>query len=925
MTPERWKRVRELFEAAVERRPDKRTAFLDEACSGDASLREDVEALLSSDRAAGSFIEHPPAWAAVGSEGAAAPLAAGLRLGPYEIETLVGSGGMGEVYRARDARLGRAVAVKVLPSGAARDPERLRRFEQEARAAGILNHPNILAVYDVGSHAGVPYLVSELLEGETVRERLRAGTPLPTTKAVQYAMQAARGLAAAHEKGIVHRDLKPENLFVTKGGHVKILDFGLAKLIQASPTSVETAPRLEQTEPGTVMGTAGYMSPEQVRGETLDPRSDVFSLGCILYEMLSGRRAFGGASAAETMSAILREEPPDLPLATPSARELGRVVAHCLEKTREERFQSARDVVFSLESLASESGGRPPVAAQGTSPAPARVAVGVLALLAVAGAAYLLGVRLGASPVPEFRQLTFRRGTVESARFSPDGNSVLYGASWEGRPAELYAMRLDGLESRGLGLAPARLLATAPGEMAVLLRDGKDAGTLARLPLEGGTPREVLEDVSDADWSRDASVFAVVRARAGGMRLEFPVGSTVFETAGSIVTPRVAPDGKRVAFADRPMLGNTPGAIVVVDAAGDRRTLSEGWSDTGGVAWSTDGEEVWFTAARQGTARGLHAVTLDGRYRLVARTPGAMILQDISRGRVLLTHTHQRSEALARLAGDAGERDLSWLDWTHPSDLSDDGRTLLFTAEGEGGGPLYSVYLRQGFDAPPVRLGDGHATELSPDGAWAIALARTAPPEIRLLPTGPGQVRVLQRAEGLVELHWAWWLPSGERILFLGNRAGKAAQLFVQRVPDGVPQALAGEGVSAYRHRPISPDGRHVVVLSPGPPEPRFVLYPFEGGEPRPLPGVIAGDQPLRFTPDGRGLWVRAASNTALPVRIDRVDLADGRRTRWMELAPDDGAGVDHMGDLVLSRDGQSAVMSCARTLSDLYVVEGLE
>src|ERR1700683_245931 len=279
-------------------------------------------------------------------------LASGTKLGPYEIVSLLGAGGMGEVYRARDSRLRREVAIKVLPQALSLDADRMRRFEQEALATAALNHPNILAVFDIGTSEGSPYVVSELLEGETLRERLRSGA-LPVRKALDYSLQIANGLAAAHEKGIIHRDLKPENLFLTKDGRLKILDFGLAKLIQSEP-SVQTSLRTvtHGTEAGMVLGTAGYMSPEQVRGIAVDARSDIFSFGAILYEMLSGKRAFHGDTAADTMTAILKEDPPDL---TETNRNISpaleRIVQHCLEKNPEARFHSASDIAFDLEHL----------------------------------------------------------------------------------------------------------------------------------------------------------------------------------------------------------------------------------------------------------------------------------------------------------------------------------------------------------------------------------------------------------------------------------------------------------------------------------------------------------------------------------------------------------------------------------------------
>ena len=338
-------------------------------------------------------------------------LAAGTILGQCEIRSPLGAGGMGEVYRAHDTRLNREVAIKVLPESVSSDPERLRRFEQEARAAAALNHPNILAVYQMATHEGVSYMVTELLEGETLRERLRRGA-IPLRNAIDFGVQIARGLAAAHEKGIVHRDLKPENLFVTKDGRVKILDFGLAKLTQAQSSSEQDAPTLtEETEAGVVMGTVGYMAPEQVRGQKADHRADIFALGAILYEMLAGKRAFQKPTSPETMTAILNEDPPsisqitkDLPLA------MQRVLQRCLEKNPEQRFHSAHDLAFALEAMSdsaiSSHAANPPERKKSARRRTAIAAALVAAALGVAVLAYF-GMRGEAVPkISEYIQLT---------------------------------------------------------------------------------------------------------------------------------------------------------------------------------------------------------------------------------------------------------------------------------------------------------------------------------------------------------------------------------------------------------------------------------------------------------------------------------------------------------------------------------------
>jgi serine/threonine protein kinase len=355
-------------------------------------------------------------------------LTSGTKLGPYVIVSLAGAGGMGEVYRARDGRLNREVAIKVLPAAFARDPERLRRFQQEAQAVAALNHPNILAIHDFGDHEGSPYIVTEFLEGETLRDRMRPGA-LPMRKATEYGEQVARGLAAAHEKGIVHRDLKPENIFITRDGRVKILDFGLAKLARSEGIPATDAETLvSQTEPGVVMGTAGYMSPEQVKGQTADQRSDLFSFGAILYEMLSGRRAFRGDTSVETMSAILKEDPPELTETNRSVPPvMERIVRHCLEKNPEERFQSARDVAFNLQSLSGSTSQVAAIAPASRAPARAgRMAAVAGASLIVLAGVFWAGGALRPIPSPVFKPLTFRRGTVTAARFAPDGQNVFY-------------------------------------------------------------------------------------------------------------------------------------------------------------------------------------------------------------------------------------------------------------------------------------------------------------------------------------------------------------------------------------------------------------------------------------------------------------------------------------------------------------------
>jgi eukaryotic-like serine/threonine-protein kinase len=479
-------------------------------------------------------------------------LHSGDRLGPYEILAPLGAGGMGEVYRARDPRLKREVAVKVLPSAFSLDAERLRRFEQEALATAALNHPNILAVFDIGASEGAPYVVSELLEGETLRQRMGGGA-MAARKALDYALQMAHGLAAAHEKGIVHRDLKPENIFVTKDGRVKILDFGLAKLTQASAGDHTMS---HFTEAGVVLGTAGYMSPEQVRGGSVDARSDIFSFGAILYEMLSGQRAFHRDTAADTMSAILKEEPPELSATNRNiSPALERIVQHCLEKSPEQRFHAASDIAFDLEHLSGVSStsarARAIPATKPQGKLLAMIAGGATLALAMLGLGWWLGHGSGTRPMAEYQQITFRTGSIGNARFTPDGG-IVYSAAWEGSENQLYLSRTDDPGSRELGIKDAELLSISKGgELAIRLNTQGHggyarSGTLARVPLSGGTPREVLENVGDAEFSADGNNLAIIRyvPENNHWRLEYPIGNVLVDSINWLSHPTISPDGK---------------------------------------------------------------------------------------------------------------------------------------------------------------------------------------------------------------------------------------------------------------------------------------------------------------------------------------------------------------------------------------------
>jgi Tol biopolymer transport system component len=846
------------------------------------------------------------------------------QLGPYKIIVLIGAGGMGEVYRARDTRLLRDVALKVLPASFTGDADRLRRFEQEARAVAALNHPNIVSIYDVGNVDGVHFIVSELLEGETLRQRMTA-TGMPARKAVDLALQLANGLAAAHEQGIVHRDLKPENIFIIRTGRLKILDFGLAKLRRPQGLA-ETIDGISEarTTVGQVLGTAGYMSPEQVKGDPADHRSDIFSFGSILYEMLNGQRAFKRNTSAETMSAILNEDPPEFtshPGAVAPAIE--RIVRHCMEKQPSQRFQSAHDIAFALESLSGTSH-----TAAFTAPASAprrrwiRPALAALVLLA-AGLALGAWLRSATPEIhPKLHRITFRRGTIWNARFTPDGN-LIYGAAWEGRPIELYANQAGSTESRPLGMPATGIFAiSGSGELAVAsdfrLEGFESRGMLGHAPSGGGAPREIAAGVEYADWSPDGLTLAIVRRVGGRERLEYPIGKVLYETAGWVSHPRISPDGKFIAFIDHPYERDDAGSVATVDQAGHKKTLSRDFVSAQGLAWSPNGREVWFTATTSGSSRELRATTLSGKERLVYLGTGTLTLHDIFRdGRVLFSRDDLRAGMIGLAPGESKERDLSWHDWTVPRDLSDDGKVVPFDETGEAGGETGAVYVRSTDGSPAIRLGDGRTPTISPDGKWVLALTPSAKRGLMELPTGAGESRAI--ATGDIQVQQAFFFPDAQHILEIGSQAGRGLRLWVQDVVGNAPQAVSPEGTMLRRRQCISPDGKQVAARDPNG---NISIYPVAGGKPLVVPNIQPGEEPVQWTPDGKALLV---ARRDVPVRVFEINLASKERKLLQSFMPADPTGLFGNAAPEFSRDLKSYVYAYQRITSDLYIVDGLK
>jgi len=861
------------------------------------------------------------------------PLVSGTRLGPYEIVGPLGAGGMGEVYRAHDTRLGRDVALKILPESFAFDHERLHRFEQESRAVAAFNHPNILAIHDVGQHNGSPYLVSELLEGESLRAVLDRGA-LPQRKAIDYGVQIAQGLAIAHAREIVHRDLKPENLFLTRDGRVKILDFGLAKAMQKTgalgPDSDGATLTGARTAAGMVMGTASYMAPEQVRGESVDARTDLFAFGAVLYEMLSGHRAFRRDTSAETMTAVLKDDPPELTDAQhPISPALERIVRRCLEKSPEQRFQSAKDLAFALEALSGTSHtSAPQVKLVASRHKPLTAALATLCGIAALAGAYFAGTRNGSNKQPKFERLTFQRGIIRGARFALDGQNVIYSAAWEGRSYEVFSSRIGDHNARSLGLKNAMVVGvSSAGDIALLTNvrrspesNWMQSGTLARVSESGGAPREILEDVWDADISRDGKQFAVVRSAGGPQQLEYPIGKVLFKTNGYISHPRISPDGKRVAFLEHPVYGDDRGYLDLVDAGANVKRLTVESQGEEGVTWSPDAREVWYAAAPPESVgeRAVFAVTLAGKSRVVSHFRGYDVVWDIAAdGRLLMSAESIDAAQIVASPANAPERDVSALGYATYGALSADGKSIVFGESGKAASRDYLVFFQRLDGSAAVEIGEGQAIGVTPDGKYAIAFLPSQPTKLRVLATGAGESGTLDVAPVSVDRALISWMPGGKEFVFLGHE-GEAPPRAYRVSFGGGPARPLTNLPGAHLWNRVSPDGKFVLETSAVANEPeQDIIVELATGKARAAP-LQHGDEPVEWDRDGVHAFVVQKSD--VEATIFRVDLNTGKREVWKQIRPADPAGILSLRSFFVTPTGSAYTYSAARGLSALYV-----
>ena len=868
-------------------------------------------------------------------------LSTGTRLGPYEILSPLGAGGMGEVYKARDTRLDRFVAVKVLPEHLGKDSESLARFEREAKAVAALDHPNILGIHDFATQGDISYVVMELLEGESLRTRLGRG-PLPPRKAMELAIQMAEGLAAAHEKGVVHRDLKPENLWITKEGRLKILDFGLAKHVGATGTGAESyAPTAApdpgyRTDHGVILGTLGYMSPEQVRGEAVDGRSDIFSFGVVLFEMLTARRAFARNTASDTLAAILRDDPPEVEgTSRPIPPGLQLIVSHCLEKHPGQRFHSAHDLGFALQNLSSAEGSSAPLTAP-FAPQNRRTTWiwGALAVALFAGAG-LAGwaLRGGPAPLPTFRPLTHERGTLSTARFVPNSPEVVYSAQWSGGASQWFSRRLDQSGTRPLPGSEGILLSvSAAGEGIGLARPylshGVQVGSLFGLPLAGGAQREW---VSSSVWGacqgpQAGEIAAVIGEFAGEIRLEWPLGRPVFKGLDTLRCPRIR--GDLLAFFQEQGDNTEDGNLNLVDRTGKVRALTVVRGFTG-LAWGPRGDEIWVSTYRDGESR-LLAVGLSNRTRTLLRHAGRLELQDVdAEGRALVAlHSYQR-QTFGRGRGEFRDRDLGWLDAQATMGLTADGRAALLAPVGEWSRVDGTLYLRPLSGEPAQSLGFGQRqSTISADGKWVVTCTLEPAFSVVIIPTGVGAARRIPIPDFAGNDLRVDLLPDGKTVVIWGRRHQDAFAFYALDLDSGSIRKITQPGSSPFAFQTlVSPDGGWIAhVHAAG--QSKDGALPIEisrtdGTGTRAVFSLPRGEAISGWGPDSSSLMVW--DRNKLPAEVERIDLATGRRTRILTVLPADPVGIPGIQGLQVTPDARAYTYNVTRKLSELYLVEGLK
>jgi eukaryotic-like serine/threonine-protein kinase len=841
----------------------------------------------------------------------------------------LGAGGMGEVYRARDRRLDRDVAVKVLPHAFAADGQRVARFEREAQTLAALNHPHIAHIYGFEQLGDSAALVMEYVDGEDLSRRIARG-PLPLDIALPIARQITEALAAAHELGIIHRDLKPANIKVREDGTVKVLDFGLAKAIDPygqgaqgvnpgtgtlADASTITSP-VALTTHGVVLGTAAYMSPEQARGRPVDQRTDIWAFGCVLYEMLTGRAAFAADTLSDTIAAVLDRDPEWTSLSRIVSPPLFQTVRRCVEKDVRRRLRDIGDVRINIEDATGPAVSAP----EDATPARQWRWLGIAAAVAVVSALAIgSAVMLTTRPLSEqsLQQVTFLRGTVTAARFAPD-ESIVYSARWAGRPLELFTVRPGDIESRSLNLKGANLLSISRnGTLAIL-----SGTTLARVPLSGAQgPRGLQESVLAADWAADGAELAAAVVGQGA-RLHFPLERPLYCGSSAIEQVRVAPAGNGVAVSERPNVNNPEMQVRWVSRDGSTRVLSSGWRLIMGMAFSPDAREVWFTAAGKRTGPALYGVSLNGRERMIAQFPTQTRLHDVSaKGAALIAQTVISNEVMAHDPSQGRDRELSWLASSTVHGISDDGHTVVLGDIDDASGGGSAIYVRRSDGSPPVRLGAGLPLAISPDAKQVLASTQEGDAgRLMLYPVGAGQPRIIaQGARGYVA---ASFVRGNTSAVITINTANAEYQHLIIDLTTGTTRPVTP--IWMHIRHAVSNDGRYLLAKRIAKP---FYLFRLDEQRPdwehlEPVAGFGEQDYPIVWSTDDRSVYVAHIADGRRAVV--KVDVATGKREPVIDLAPTDPAGVTTADHPAMTPDGGAFAYSYSRVLSTLYVVKGL-
>jgi Tol biopolymer transport system component len=675
------------------------------------------------------------------------------------------------------------------------------------------------------------------------------------------------------------------------------------------------------------MGTAGYMSPEQVRGLLVDCRTDIFSFGAVLYEMLTGRRAFKRDTAAETMTAILHDDPPEtLASGRHIPPALDRTVRHCLEKSPDQRFQSARDLAFDLESAANltPSAGLPAAKSRAHSQWWYYAVAAAALLLIAAIAAWKFSSSAHPVAGSQFHQLTFRRGYLTDARYMPDGQNILYTAAWEGAAPEIYTVAANETSGHPLGIPNSRLLAISKqGEIAVALAPKAipysflAPGTLARASNGSGAPKPEIENIEAADYTPDGSTLAIVRYLPGKplCHLEYPIGKVLYSDQ-AITNLRFSPNGRYLAFITHSDQSDDRGAAVILRASGEKVAAGPLYSSAQGLAWTPSGNEVWFTSPLE--SGKIQALSLSGKTREVLSVPGRLFLRDISpNGQLLAEQGIIRHGIIA--SNGATQRDLSWLDFGELRAISNDGHMILFEEEGAES-KNYTIYVRNTDGSPATPIGDGYGLDLSPDKNWALSQKLTEPNnQIWLLPVGPGEPRRLSPSSLAPAIIAGGFTPDGKSVVYIAQQAGRPPRAWLQDINGGSPRPITPENTVGWL---VSPDGKSLLAgtIQNGVPT---LLVPIDGGPSVPIAGLKPNDNPLGWSSDNRLYVVSSSAKPgSMAIQVEKLDPRTGARTAWRDIPVPPIGGLE-TENLILTPDGKNYAYHYHLSLSDLYTISG--